>query len=79
MQQEFEIELEKIQDLHTDAATRTGKFLTKHGWSLSCLNPRSLWYWEKVIDGRNFTLNANSALAMEEQLLWREFNRAKVK
>lgn len=41
-------------------------FLTERGWKFSSEHPDFRWRWSKKIKGRNYSLNTNDAIHMEE-------------
>lgn len=60
-----DLQLKTISDLEDRAIELTERFLRENGWEMSCQNALSLWFWEKTINGKHFTLTTPLALKME--------------
>ena len=42
-------------------------YLESNGWAYNCDNPGSLWLWAKVIDGKEYRLGFDDAVAIQVQ------------
>lgn len=60
--------LDEINEQEKSLIFAKEKLLRKFGWEYSSSNPLAHWMWEKIIDGKRYTLSQNDALDMERRL-----------
>lgn len=62
------IKLGEIENAETDLVFTKHKLLRNLGWENDCSNPAALWLWVKIIDGKRYTLDADTALRFERNM-----------
>lgn len=59
------VTFQTLSDDQAKIETDKRRYLESNGWAYNCDNPGSLWLWAKVIDGKEYRLELETAVAIQ--------------
>lgn len=62
------VTFDQLGQLERQHLEKRGLFLAERGWTYNCDNPGSLWLWAKAINGKEYRLQVEEAIATQLRL-----------